>query len=501
MLIVSTTDAQGRITHCNQAFVDVSGYGYDELMGQPHNLIRHPDVPPEAFKDLWATVGRGRPWSGIVKNRRKNGDHYWVRANVTPVLENGKPVAYMSVRFKPTRAEIAAAEGLYALLDAQRRSGQHRLKLHAGAVRRLGWRDWPQRVHRLSLAQRVGLSMAAVVLTTLAAAAAAGAGGVALGMATLAGLGASAAMLAWFQVSVQRRLDACERFANALAACNLKATIDVPHPHPLSQLARFLWQVHTNLRAVIGDTRQEADGTSAAISRLAQGSQDLAARTEAQASALQQTASAMGQLSGTVHQTAATSQDVARQSDQTAGVAVEGGQAVEALGRSIRAIESSSRQVADIVKVIESIAFQTNILALNAAVEAARAGEQGRGFAVVAGEVRALAQRSGVAAQEIRELIEASVEHVADGTRSMDSASATIERTVGSVQQVGALIHRITSATAEQSHGIAQVNRTMAELDRMTQANAALVEQTAAVADAMDRRTVALQRAVQVFRL
>ena len=109
MLIVSTTDAQGRITHCNQAFVDVSGYGYDELMGQPHNLIRHPDVPPEAFKDLWATVGRGRPWSGIVKNRRKNGDHYWVRANVTPVLENGKPVAYMSVRFKPTRAEIAAA--------------------------------------------------------------------------------------------------------------------------------------------------------------------------------------------------------------------------------------------------------------------------------------------------------------------------------------------------------------------------------------------------------
>ena len=137
-LLVSTTDARGHITHCNTAFAEVSGYSYDELMGQPHNLIRHPDMPPEAFKDMWATIGRGRPWSGIVKNRRANGDHYWVEANVTPILDNGKPVGYMSVRFRPTREQVAAAEALYAKVAQERASGHHTFKLHAGRVRPLG---------------------------------------------------------------------------------------------------------------------------------------------------------------------------------------------------------------------------------------------------------------------------------------------------------------------------------------------------------------------------
>ncbi len=132
---MSTTDARGHITHCNTAFAEVSGYSYDELMGQPHNLIRHPDMPPEAFKDMWATIGRGRPWSGIVKNRRANGDHYWVEANVTPILDNGKPVGYMSVRFRPTREQVAAAEALYAKVAQERASGHHTFKLHAGRVR------------------------------------------------------------------------------------------------------------------------------------------------------------------------------------------------------------------------------------------------------------------------------------------------------------------------------------------------------------------------------
>ena len=132
LLIVSTTDAQGRITHCNQAFVEISGYAYDELIGQPHNLIRHPDMPAEGFKDLWATVGRGRPWTGIVKNRRADGDHYWVKANVTPITEGGRPVAYMSVRHAPTRDEIQAAEALYARLAAER--GNPSFRLHAGRV-------------------------------------------------------------------------------------------------------------------------------------------------------------------------------------------------------------------------------------------------------------------------------------------------------------------------------------------------------------------------------
>ncbi len=499
-LIVSSTDAQGRITHCNQSFVDVSGFTYDELMGQPHNLVRHPDVPPEAFKDLWSTCGRGRPWTGIVKNRRKNGDHYWVKANVTPIMEDGKPVAYMSVRFKPSREEIAAAEALYARVDEQRRSGRQTFKLHAGYIRYLGWRDWPQRLHRMTLVQRVAAGIAGLVGATLGVAFVVPAAWT-LAAQALVSVGLSAAFLAWFGLSVQRRLDQAQAFARDLAACNLKSQLDIAHPNPLSLLTRYMVQVQTNLRAVVGDAREEVAGTSAAIAEVAKGSQNLSARTEAQASALQQTAASMEQLSGTVKQTAETSTDVARHSEQTAAVAAEGGDAVGTVGQTIEAIESSSRKVADIVQVIESIAFQTNILALNAAVEAARAGEQGRGFAVVASEVRALAGRSGTAAKEIRELIHASVEQVSDGVTRMSEARERIAQTVAEVNRGGDLVRQISHAAAEQSAGIAQVNAAVAELDRMTQANAALAEETAAVSSALHERSAALARAVQVFRL
>ena len=160
LTLVSTTDPQGRITHCNAAFVQVSGYSYEELLGQPHNLVRHPDMPPEAFKDLWSTIGHGRPWSGVVKNRCKNGDHYWVLANVTPVMENGKPVGYMSVRLKPTREQIQDAEALYARVRAERDSTRKTIRLHAGGVRRVGWIDWPYMVFRLTLSQRFAIALA-----------------------------------------------------------------------------------------------------------------------------------------------------------------------------------------------------------------------------------------------------------------------------------------------------------------------------------------------------
>ena len=134
-LLVSSTNTKGEITHCNPAFVRVSGYSYEELIGQPHNLIRHPDMPAEAFKDMWRTIGRGEPWTGLVKNRRKNGDHYWVRANVTPILEGGKPRAYMSVRTKPAAAEVAAAEALYAQMRDEAAAGTSSFSLQAGVVR------------------------------------------------------------------------------------------------------------------------------------------------------------------------------------------------------------------------------------------------------------------------------------------------------------------------------------------------------------------------------
>ena len=166
-LLVSSTNTKGEITHCNQAFVRVSGYGVEELIGQPHNIIRHPDMPAEAYRDMWRTIGRGEPWTGLVKNRRKNGDHYWVRANVTPIMEGGKPRGYMSVRTKPSAQECAAAEELYAQMRAEAAAGRASLQLQAGVLQRTGWRGMVQRVAQLTLMQRMALMLLCMALVAL----------------------------------------------------------------------------------------------------------------------------------------------------------------------------------------------------------------------------------------------------------------------------------------------------------------------------------------------
>ncbi|MCZ8092715.1 MAG: PAS domain-containing protein, partial [Acidovorax sp.] len=166
-LLVSSTNTKGEITHCNAAFVRVSGYSYEELIGQPHNIIRHPDMPAPAYKDMWRTIGRGEPWTGLVKNRRKNGDHYWVRANVTPIMEAGHPRGYMSVRTKPSAQEAAAAEALYAQMRAEAASGRASLRLEAGALRSVGWRGVVQRLGQLPLTQRMAWMLLWLVLMAM----------------------------------------------------------------------------------------------------------------------------------------------------------------------------------------------------------------------------------------------------------------------------------------------------------------------------------------------
>src|SRR5574344_482069 len=154
LLLMSTTDKQGRITHCNAAFEEVSGYSKAELMGQPHSIVRHPDMPPEAFKDLWATIGHGRAWQGMVKNLRKDGRHYWVRAYVTPMMQGGKPVGYMSVRTRPTEQEVQEIEALYARLAAERHLARPSLSLPGGRIRHRGWRNQWGKLQRASITQR-----------------------------------------------------------------------------------------------------------------------------------------------------------------------------------------------------------------------------------------------------------------------------------------------------------------------------------------------------------
>ena len=496
-MLVSMTDTKGIITHCNHAFVAVSGYTYDELIGQNHNLVRHPDMPPRAYKDLWQTIGRGRPWTGIVKNRCKNGDHYWVVANVTPVMVDGKPRGYMSVRVKPTREQIAGADALYAQMRAQDESGAHAFELHGGAVHYTGLRGLVGRVGRTTLPGQLGIALGAMALLGLGAAALGG--GLVLQAAALA-VGA-ATILGWFHLRVTAPTACAARFANDLAGCNLIGTVGGHYPEPMASLVRGLRQIQVNLRAVVSDVRQEIDHFSQSAAEIAAGGMDLSERTETQASSLEQTAASMEQLSGTVKQTASTAAKVFEHSERSSAVAHRGGDAMRQVSVTVGAIHASSNKVHDIIGVIEGIAFQTNILALNAAVEAARAGEHGRGFAVVASEVRALAQRSAVAAKEIRQLIAESSNQISEATTQMDSAGKTIGEVLESVREVSELIKLITNAAQEQATGIAQVNEAVTLLDTATQQNAALVEESAASAAGLKQGALSMARSVDVFQL
>ena len=504
-LLMSTTDHKGVMVHCNAAFARVSGYTMEELMGQPHSMVRHPDMPPEAFKDLWSTIGHGRSWIGIVKNRRENGDFYWVRAHVTPIMENGKPKGYMSVRAKPSRDEVREAEVLYERLKQQRESGKERFYLHAGRVRQKGLRNQIQRLDRASFTQRLLFMMLPLWAAALLPQAMGWAGTEVLALQALAVLLLSWFILWRFHRRITRGLNDANRFAISIAGCSVAHDNEFEKPiserHPLAMLMERLQQIQINTRAVIGDARAEIGSFGVISTEIAHGAQDLSARTESQASSLQQTAASMEELSSTVRQSVDTVKQVLQQSAHSADLARRGGQAVADISAVMQSIEQSSRKMGQIIATIEGIAFQTNILALNAAVEAARAGEQGRGFAVVAGEVRALAQRSASAAGEIRGLIGESSAHIQRGAGQMQSAGQTIDEVVQSVAQVNQLMDHISTATHEQSIGISQVNEAVADLDRVTQQNAALVEESAASATTMSFNVGVLGRTLAVFRL
>lgn len=501
-LLMSTTDNKGQITHCNAAFLRVSGFTMDELMGQPHNMVRHPHMPPEAFKDMWSTIGNGRNWSGLVKNRRKNGDFYWVRAHVTPIVVNGKPRGYMSVRTKPSREEVQAAQALYAKIQVEREAGIQTFVLHAGQVRPTGWRDYVGRLQRASFTQR----LAAMLLLTLVAAMLPGFMGwtapwqQGLQLAVVAVL--SAAMLFRFHRRITAAVQEANDLARDIAGCNLASDLPpLSGRHPMALLMERLHQIHINLRAVVGDARHEIHGFGDLANSIAQGASQLSARTEQQACSLEETAAAMEQLSSTVRQSAETAEQVMKVSEQSASLARQGGEAVSKVGEVVQRIEHSSHKMGQIITTIEGIAFQTNILALNAAVEAARAGEQGRGFAVVAAEVRALAQRSAEAAGEIRGLIGESKSQITLGAEQMLQASQTISDVVTSVAHVNSLMGQIGGATREQSTGISQVNDAVTDLDRSTQENAHMVDDSAKSAREMSENAAVLGRTLDVFRL
>jgi len=310
------------------------------------------------------------------------------------------------------------------------------------------------------------------------------------------------AIFAWrLSLGITRPLANAVKLAETVAAGDLTSTLAIDSKDEIGQLLNALKSMNDNLARIVSEVRSGTETIATASSQIASGNLDLSSRTEEQASSLEETASAMEELTSTVKQNADNAQQANQLAVSASGIATQGGEVVDQVIATMQSISESSKRIADIIGVIDGIAFQTNILALNAAVEAARAGEQGRGFAVVASEVRNLAQRSANAAKEIKGLITDSVESVDAGSRLVEQAGTTMKHVVDSVQRVTDIVSEISAASHEQSTGIEQVNQAIVQMDEVTQQNAALVEEAAAASQSLQDQAASLAQAVSVFKV
>ncbi|PRY64574.1 methyl-accepting chemotaxis sensory transducer with TarH sensor /methyl-accepting chemotaxis sensory transducer with Pas/Pac sensor [Vreelandella songnenensis] len=653
--LVSRTDLKGRITYTNPAFIQISGFTKDELLGAPHNLIRHPDMPSAAFANLWQTIQAGDTWRGLVKNRCKNGDHYWVDASVTPIIENDEVVGYASVRVQASRDAIQRAEQAYteiregrgkrlyldkgrlrqrgmvqrlkrvqlntvraklvgmvlvaaALLLVSGGLGLYGLNASSERLERLnsdGLRDVvrlqqidqaiaktrqeliePERMalinQRLDIGQTIeqraeeiasvwqayysrpvnatplatafneqlqafldeGMSQGASVLQAeetyqaftgldaiievmsgegralseivnqligqkqLAAEAMASQAGqtqttIITFQAVVLGIGLLVLILIGLVTlrAIVRPLQSASRFTLQIAGGNLAAMAPKRRHDEVGQLIDSLNAMRKSLSSIIGDVKGGIDIVTPAAQDIASGNEALSSRTEQQAASLQQTASSMEEMTATVRQNSENAQEARRLADNNATQVSQTGELMAQLVENMQRITQRSQKMTDIINVIDSIAFQTNILALNASVEAARAGEHGRGFAVVAEEVRKLAGRSAGAAQEIRGLIDGSNQEVATGAGLVERAEAAIGEVAEAARSVTHIMHEISAASKEQSSGIAEVNQAVTEMDQATQQNAVRVQETARAAVKLEQQASMLALSVEAFRL
>ncbi|MDD2863922.1 MAG: methyl-accepting chemotaxis protein [Methylococcales bacterium] len=712
-ILVTRTDLKGIITFANDAFVELSGYSHDELVGSPHNIVRHPDMPSAVFEEMWNTLKKGNPWHRTIKNRTKSGDYYWVNANIMPVFENAQVVSYMSVRHVPSRTEIEEAEKLYRGVNA-----------NTAVLHSTGFKAFCKTLQEVSVPKKVAFASTLFIAPNayllydafnaanygLVAAAASSS---ILGIAVLTSITSDMsnalekAIDKLYQLSANkfkkplnlRRDDQFGDLYRAIYAIGVKlgddlaqvkqanaeslriirglenvqssvliananldiifantsakklfleaeadlqkalpnfkfskligTNIGVFHKDPAYQrnllanlqtsatieleLAGHIMQViatpvitdngerigyvsewldrtleaqvehdienlvnsvksgdlsarihlgdkegftkslsinineltdviesvfndinrviaqmangdltntiHADYQGIYGQCKDNINDALTKISQLivqlretaefvntssqemASGNNDLSNRVERQASSLEQTASSMNALSTAVKNNAENTQQAQKVVQNATQLAEKGGDVVQSAITAMQEINESSNKIAEIIGVIDEIAFQTNLLALNASVEAARAGEQGRGFSVVATEVRNLAQRSANAAAQSSELIQNSVQKVRSGTAFVNETGAALMEIVDSIAKVGDIVGEITTSSHDQSAGIGQVNQNVSQMDEITQQNAALAEEAAASSMAMREQSAKMTQLLNFFNV
>ncbi|MCK9780451.1 MULTISPECIES: methyl-accepting chemotaxis protein [Proteus] len=494
--LMSTTDLNGNIIYANEDFVEASGFSLEELVGQPHNIVRHPDIPSEVFKDMWRTLKQGEVWTGIVKNRRKNGDHYWVRANITPIIRQGKIQSFMSVRTAAKKEEVAQASVLYTAFNQGKYPSHTFLK---GAFVYKGWQRWRSWNQTISLKKRLRLFILLPLPFMLLSAWLAGLSGYALFMhiAILLVLLMANERILYFQIVKPIRL--LNEQANRVATGDEHNVTYINRIDEIGMTQRSVNQLGRMFRWLVSDVSHQIHQVDISCDQLAAGNRDLYVRTEQTASNVEATASTMNELTTAVSSNSETAGQANNLSNITCEAAIKGGSAMDNIVNTMNDIAKSSDRISSIIGVIDSIAFQTNILALNASVEAARAGEQGRGFSVVATEVRELAQRSAEAAKEIKALISASSSNIKVGSKQVNETVGTMEDIVVHVKNVTDLIGEISLASSEQSAGLKELGRAVEKLESITHENANYVSKASMISGEMKVQTNYLVSAINVF--